>query len=391
LIKNCAVVLGGYVNGYSIIQELHSSGVNDLVLIEYGDQLAGKSNKLKQVIPIAKTKESLLKALQKLHESYEFLVLFPSDDLQLELLKKIEVEIKEFCFLPFNSKNIIQSLDKYYQYEACERLGVPYPKTLNVESVEQFKSAKNLLFPLLIKPNTRKDLEVDIFRNLQIKSPEELEKQTSQFEYYFEKGLTFLISEIVPGNTNGTIHTYVAYISKSKQILNSWIGQKLTQFPDDYGVFSSGSNQSHNVVESQGRALVEGMGLEGIVQPEFKYDPRDDKYKLMEINLRSMMWHRVGNLSGVKLQYSQWLDATNQQVPKFEQERVKTIHFAYLKHELSNLLRRKGYYSSFKTNLFKGDMNYIALADSSDLKPFLFDLYLTARLLLKELLFKKRN
>ena len=64
----------------------------------------------------------------------------------------------------------------------------------------------------------------------------------------------------------------------------------------------------------QGRKLLNGMDIKGIAQPEFKYDFRDQKYKLMEINLRSMMWHRVGNLSGVNLQYSQYLDALGEKV-----------------------------------------------------------------------------
>jgi len=59
----------------------------------------------------------------------------------------------------------------------------------------------------------------------------------------------------------------------------------------------------------QGRTLLNGMDIKGIAQPEFKYDSRDKKYKLTEINLRSMMWHKMGNLSGVDLHYSQYLDA----------------------------------------------------------------------------------
>ncbi len=30
--KSCALILGGYVNGYSIMQELYENGVTDIVL-----------------------------------------------------------------------------------------------------------------------------------------------------------------------------------------------------------------------------------------------------------------------------------------------------------------------------------------------------------------------
>jgi predicted ATP-grasp superfamily ATP-dependent carboligase len=79
------------------------------------------------------------------------------------------------------------------------------------------------------------------------------------------------------------------------------------------------------------------MNIYGIAEPEFKYDHRDGKYKLTEINLRSMMWHRVGNLSGVNIQYSQYLDALGKTVPHQDQLKNKNIHFVYLRHEIINI------------------------------------------------------
>jgi hypothetical protein len=98
-----------------------------------------------------------------------------------------------------------------------------------------------------------------------------------------------------------------------------------------------------------GRRLIEGMDLYGICEPEFKYDERDGKFKLMEINLRSMGWVNVGYLSGVPLHYCLWLHATGQVVPKFEQDRERDIRFIELQNEISNLLYRKGYWRVFRS------------------------------------------
>jgi predicted ATP-grasp superfamily ATP-dependent carboligase len=115
------------------------------------------------------------------------------------------------------------------------------------------------------------------------------------------------------------------------------------------------------------------MDIKGIAEPEFKYDFRDKKYKLKEINLRSMMWHRVGNLSGVNLHYCQYLDALGKEVVPQVQIKNKDIHFIYLKHEIANLFGRRRYFSTFIKNIRDSDETHIAIYDRKDIEPFLRD------------------
>jgi predicted ATP-grasp superfamily ATP-dependent carboligase len=93
----------------------------------------------------------------------------------------------------------------------------------------------------------------------------------------------------------------------------------------------------------------------------------------MEINLRSMMWHRIGNLSGVNLQYAQYLDALGKNVNPQIQVKNKDIHFIYLNHEIINLILRRKYLSIFIKNIWSSTESYIAVYDKRDIKPFLKD------------------
>lgn len=384
--KNCAVVLGGYVNGYSIAQELNEMGSGPMVLVQYNNQIARFSNKFCKKVTVNKSPDSLLLELERLNERYGYLVLFPTDDLFIENLFKIKDKIKGFAFLPFNPENISACSNKAVQYDFCEKLGIPYPKSLELKASHDIsKLEQELRFPIIIKPNKREDLKIDLFRSILISSKKEIESHRFRLEEFYGKGVSFLASEVVPGSSNGNIYAYVGYRSpRTKTILNEWIGRKLTQYPDDYGVFSSASNEAPEIVREQGQRLLNGMDLHGICEPEFKYDPRDGDYKLMEINLRSMMWHRVGNLSGVFLQQTQWLDALGETVPKYEQTN-KEVHFSYLKHEVVNLILRKGYLRFFKNNLFKGDINGLALYEKGDMKPFYIDQFYTLITLLRKL------
>lgn len=369
----CAVVLGGYINGYSIVRELFEKRVEHIIVLDTTRGLATYSNKITSYILSENTPDGLLTALDNLHKDYSFLVLFPTNDLYLENIHKIVEKIDGFCFIPFNEKNLPESLNKNVQYAFCEKLGVPYPKTILLARPEDLDTIRSVRLPLIIKPNRRDDLKGDVFRNVQVYTMADLEKILPKLNDYLQNGQSFLVSEIIPGD-GSNIYAYVGYRTKNGNILNEWTGKKLAQFPNEFGVFASASNQAPDEVLQQGRTLLEGMDLTGIVEPEFKYDSRDNKYKLMEINLRSMMWHRAGNLSGVNLQYSQFLDATGKEVPRQHQVKNRDIHFVFFKHEAYNLLTRKGYFRTFRRNLFNSDETHYAVFQFSDILPAFADI-----------------
>lgn len=381
----CCLVLGGYVNGYSIIQELSDRGIENVALFDYWKSIGSKSNKVKDFTLIDKTENSLKQAIFELKEKCDYIVIYPTDDLQLENLSKIYDDIKEFCFVPFNQNNILKSLDKFFQYEFCEKFNIPYPKTKNVERQKDLDDIEKMQFPVLVKPNKRDDITTNVFRSLFLKNKSEFLKNKLDLQFFIEKGQTFIFSEYIPGDDTN-IYAYVGYRSKKGVILNEWIGKKLNQYPDKFGVFSSASNEAPLVVKEQGRKLLEVMDLYGIAEPEFKYDKRDGKYKLMEINLRSMMWHRVGNLSGVNIQYTQYLDALGFEIPIQEQDQDKVIHFSFLTYEIINLFFRKKYCKCFIHNVLGGRKVFLALYDKKDLKPFIYSLFELIKLFVKKCL-----
>lgn len=380
--KSAAVILGGYVNAYSIVSELYAEGIKDVFVINHKVDICKFSNKIKTFIKSPLNTKSLYKDLCLLNQKYSKLIIYPTQDLHLELLLEIEDQINTFCYIPFNSKNLLKCLDKTYQYEVCEKIGVPCPKTVTLKSAKDYQYLSKLLFPIIIKPTTRLDKKVRIFRSLFVENEEAWEKQKDKITVFFKQGVSFMASEVIPGD-GSNIHSYMGYRSKEGNILNEWIGKKITQFPNDFGVFSSATNSSSKIVLEQGRKLLKELNLHGINQPEFKYDYRDGQYKLMEINLRSMMWNRVGYLSGVKLHLTQWQNALEESVKSYTQKHQPSFRFLYLKHELICLLFRKGYYKNyFKKHFKNAERVYIAVYDENDLKPFIFDQYKTLKSIL---------
>ena len=114
-----------------------------------------------------------------------------------------------------------------------------------------------------------------------------------------------MASEIIPGGPEN-VWAYIGYCDRPGHIMAGWTGRKLTQRPHDFGVFSTAESRINQVVTDQGRRLLEASEHVGVGEPEFRYDSRDGKYKLMEINPRVMMWHITGHFAGVNLPLIQY-------------------------------------------------------------------------------------
>ena len=385
--NTASVVIGGYVNAYSIVQELYSTTKDPIILINHKKDVASFSNKLIGFIQCDLSSKTLKDELLALKQSYSRLILFLTRDQHLEIINEIRDDISDFCFVPFNSNNLKLNLDKSFQYKKCEELGIPFPKTTSIEFIKDLEQLFKFPYPFIVKPSTRQDFTTNVFRSLVVENDNQLQKYFPKLRHFLERGTTFLVSEIIPGD-GSNIYSYMGYRTPKGQIIGEWLGRKETQFPNDFGIFSSATTTENDVVLQQGRKLLHGLDLYGINQPEFKYDYRDGKFKLMEINLRSMMWNRVGHLSGINLHHLQWQYAKgilpNERDYK---KQKKEFLFMYFKHELIGLLFRKKYFKTYFLRLIKQyDKIYFAVFDKTDIKPFIFDIYKTLKLIIRQCL-----
>jgi predicted ATP-grasp superfamily ATP-dependent carboligase len=63
-----------------------------------------------------------------------------------------------------------------------------------------------------------------------------------------------------------------------------------------------------------GLRLLRALGFWGISQVEFKLDPRDGQFKLMEVNARSWQWQQLSTACGVDLANVAYQDALGEYV-----------------------------------------------------------------------------
>ncbi|WP_133153273.1 hypothetical protein [Vibrio breoganii] len=379
--KSLALVFGGHVNGYSIVRELSKDSSINIGLIAHERCIGMFSNNLRERKIVERNSLSLKIALEELREIYGTIVIFPTSDAHIVLLNEIYDEICDFCFLPFEKNKTIRLSNKRVQYDICQELDLPIPKTKYIKANNELNTVLDMFKPpFIVKPILRKDQTKELFRNVIISSEKDKLEHTGLFKESLDQGIELVVSEIVPGDDTN-IFAYTCYVDKSGSIKSEWVGKKLTQYPNNFGVVSSASSEFNEVVLEQGRSLVIAMDTYGIIEPEFRYDPLEKKYKLMEVNLRSMMWHGVGACSGVNLHLDLFYDVTNKPLSERVQD-VKCkdeIHWVLMLHEISNVLTRPGYFKHFKYNVFGGKKRCWAIYSRSDIKPFLYSIYLLCR------------
>lgn len=342
------MVIGLYVNGYGIVRELSTDPKIPIVGIDYNKDRLGLASKYlseRYIIDYNINLDLFINFLMDYGEKLqEKAVLFPTHDYHVKILSQYYEELKQYYHIPLNPVTSFNIISKKNQYEMCEKISVPYPKSFFIKSISdlvQLKAeAENLKYPLIIKPfsmvnNGGFD---GVFRLKEIKNHSELEKCLVFIESNIKTG--FLISEVVPGEPDN-IWAYTAYCNENSEIIASWTGRKLTQKPYYYGVFSTARCEINPIVRAQGEKLLKAFNHIGIGEPEFKYDYRDNTYKLMEINPRYMMWHLVGWKGGVNLPLIQYYDMTNQKDELNMMQNNQNnapAHIVFMPHEIYNLI-----------------------------------------------------
>jgi predicted ATP-grasp superfamily ATP-dependent carboligase len=107
-----------------------------------------------------------------------------------------------------------------------------------------------------------------------------------------------LVQELVPGGDE-ELYTLGSYLSADGEPLGLFCGRKLRQTPPVVGTCRVGEALWVEEVVDHGLRLLRELGHIGLSQVEFKRDPRDGAYRLMEVNPRLWQWHGLAAACGV--------------------------------------------------------------------------------------------
>ena len=306
-----AVVLHvAFANGLGVIRDLGRFGVPVLGLDPNPRAIGLRSRySAGMVCPDPKDdEEALLTFLEDLGRRLPRKgVLFPTHDEYVWPISRAAARLEPYFHIPFSRWDAMQRLyDKRAQLEAAWKVGVDTPKTVFVDShADLERGADQIGFPAIFKPVESLAFKTRFRRHvLEIQTRDELERV---YEQVSDRG-TLMLQEIVPGGDE-ELWTFGSYLDAQSRPLADFTGHKLRQHPVRFGHCRMAVSRWHEEVAAAGLRLLQELRYHGVSQVEFKRDPRDGRFCLMEVNARHWMWHSLAAASGVNLSLAAYRDA----------------------------------------------------------------------------------
>jgi D-aspartate ligase len=295
------VVDVGWVNGLAAIRSLGRAGA-PVVAVDHRPWALGFRSRyaLPVVTPEAGSDEDGFVAhLVELGDALgRPAPIFPTHDVWLNAIARRQSELGERFLYPFPTWDVLERIqNKRVQLEAAEAAGVEIPGTGHPRSAaEALALARDLGFPVLVKPADPIEFKRRYKRQaFRCETEAELENAYAQAEAHEP-----MVQELIPGGDDA-LYTLGSHLDADGEPLGVFSGRKLRQTPRLVGTCRVGEAVWVQEVVDAGLRLLEAVAYRGLSQVEFKRDPRDGRYKLMEINPRLFQWHGLAAACGVDL------------------------------------------------------------------------------------------
>jgi D-aspartate ligase len=251
-------------------------------------------------------------------------VVFPSHDEFIWPLSRHAERLEPWFIVPFSRWDVMSKVhDKRAQMEAAWRAGVDTPKTVFVSSGAELEAAAGeIRFPAVLKPVESLAFKLRFHRHiLDVETPEELRRIYDKVD---DLGL-LILQERIPGGED-ELWTVGSYLDAESRPLAVFTGHKLRQYPHAGGSCLAGVSRWDEKLADAALRLLQELHFHGVSQVEFKRDPRDGRFCLMEINARHWKWHGLAAQCGVNLSFAAYRDAVGDSyIARRQRDGVKWI------------------------------------------------------------------
>jgi D-aspartate ligase len=311
-----ALVVGGDHPGLGIARSLGRRGIPVYVLedqqsISSFSRYASKVIRVEDLLDERKTVDSVLEVGRKF--GLQGWVLFPTRDETVAAFSRYRSELTDFFRVTTPEWETVKwAWDKKNTYDLAVKLNIPVPQTWNPRTPAELSALQDRL-PLAIKPAIKENF----FYATKAKAWRA--NTIEQLHYYFEKAgrqikpEEIMVQEIIPGDGRRQF-SYCAFYRDGK-VHSSMVARRGRQHPREFGRAATyvESIELPEIEELSDRFL-KAINYYGLVEVEFKQDPRDGQYKLLDVNARAWGFHSLGAAAGVDFPHLLYADQTGQPI-----------------------------------------------------------------------------
>jgi predicted ATP-grasp superfamily ATP-dependent carboligase len=213
-------------------------------------------------------------------------ILIPtSDDLAIFVADNAE-RLRQWYIFPRYDAHLVRALcSKKDMYYLANKNEIPTAKTEFPQNREEvLRYAEQAMFPVMLKGIDGNRLEARTGKKMvKVKDKDELLKQYDILEDLSDPNL--MLQEYIPGGDD-TVWMFNGYFNEQSDCLISFTGKKIRQNPVYTGMTCLGICLKNTAVEETTTKFMKAIGYRGILDIGYRYDARDGKYKVLDINPR---------------------------------------------------------------------------------------------------------
>ncbi len=252
-------------------------------------------------------------------------VLYPLNDEMVVLHSAHRDRLQNYyqCVMPPH-QTLMTLLGKEGLAVTAAQHGIPAPKTVfptNLAEVEAL--APDFPYPAILKPTQsaywhQPEIAAMLRENVLsgrakvslCHTPQELIDTYRAIAAYNNQ---MIIQEVIPGVDENLVYISF-YLNRQSEPMALFAGKKHRVLPVGFGPASYVRSFYDPALEELALKLLSATRYQGLGGLEFKKDPRDGQYKLVEFNTRFGLWDSLGIQCGVNIPYTAYLDTVGQSV-----------------------------------------------------------------------------
>ena len=244
-------------------------------------------------------------------------VLIPtSDELSLFVAKNKDI-LNDYFLFSANTLELIDNLsDKQKMFHLALEHNIPTPGMISPKTFDELQQClDDITYPVMLKGIDGTKLFKKTGKKMVIiNNEDELLENFRQMNDPTDPNI--MLQELIPGDDD-QVYIFNGYFNEDSECLAAYTGHKIRQFPIHVGCASLGECRWNERVAIKTQDFMKAVGYKGILDIGYRYDARDDKYKVLDINPRVGQAFRMfvseNDMDVIK---SLYLDLTDQSQPE---------------------------------------------------------------------------
>lgn len=304
-----AIVIGGYVNGLGLLRALAARDIPVAVVTTRPYDVAHRSGWCvahEAVADLDERPDALIALLERWARERAGWLLLPTNDEALVALSRHRDRLAERYRVAAPPWSVTrQVVDKRALLEVARAAGIDLPHRYGpavADSVER----GDLRFPVIVKPVLGYRFASRFGSKLFVaRDRDELRRAVARLA---GAGLEGDVFDLVPGGDE-MLYAYCTYVDARGVAHDGVTVRKLRQSPPLFGV-ARVAEVVDEIPELRAatHAVLERIGFRGVAAAEFKRDPRDGRFRFLEVNGRSVVYNALLRRAGLDLATLAWDD-----------------------------------------------------------------------------------